>query len=103
MKIAVAEFYNNEGFLQTTDSYELPAETDTETILDFIEFTKRQMGHDVIKRNKVNMLFSDGIRVVLRQDDLIRMADLKEYITIVTKVETTVTEVALEGNENDGK
>jgi hypothetical protein len=94
MNIIIAEFYNNEGFLQTTDVYELPEDTDTEYILDFVEFTKQQLGHSVIKRNKVNILFTDGIRLVLRKDELIHMADVKQYVDI-TKNITPILDEAL--------
>ena len=100
MNIMLAEFYNNEGFLQTVDVYEYPEIADSEAILDFIEFTKKQMNHTVISRNKINILFSDGIRVVLKSDELIRMADVKDYLTIVKTVDTTITAIG-QGSENE--
>lgn len=95
MDIIIAEFFNNEGFLQTVDVYEMTKELDSECILDFIEFTKMQMGHSVVSRNKVNILFTDGIRVVLRKDELIHMADVQQYVDITKNITPILEETLL--------
>lgn len=86
MKIIIAEFYDDENKLHTVDVYEHTSDLDTEHVLNFIEFTKNYMGNKTIVRNKINMLFSDGIRVVLRFDELIHMADVKDYVNITKNV-----------------
>ncbi len=86
MKIINAELYNNENVLHCVECFQWTEPYDYEVILDFFELQKKAFGHSVISRNKVNALFSDGIRVVLKDNDLILMQDLREYVNIV-KVE----------------
>jgi len=93
MKIIMAEFYNNENALHTVDAYEYTDELNYETVLDFIEFTKKQMGHDVVKRNKVSILFTDGIRLVLRDDELVHMADVEQYVAITKNITPEIEEI----------
>ena len=88
MKIIQAELYNNENVLHCVESFQYTEPYDYELILDFFELQKKAFGHSLLSRNKVNALFSDGIRVVLKKDELVLIDNLREYVNIV-KVEGT--------------
>ena len=79
MDIITAKLFNNENELFAFEVFDTCDGGDFAEILDFFTNLKAEFGHKVINRRATNILFSDGVRVVLENSEMMELSNVKEF------------------------